>query len=58
MLNIKAFEEFVLDGRVNNSDFYLSREAEDFSRTGAFNVAEINRYAQNRGKVFEYGLIA
>lgn len=58
MLNIKAFEEFVLDGRVNNSDFYLSREAEDFSRTGAFNVAAINRYAEKRVSVFEYDMIA
>ena len=55
---IKAFEEFVSDGRVNSSDFYLSREAEDFSRAGEFNVAEINRYAEKPAFVFEYDMIA
>lgn len=58
MLNIKAFEEFVSDGRVNSSDLYLSREAEDFSRAGAFNVAAINRYAEKPAFVFEYDMIA
>lgn len=54
----KAFEEFVLDGRVNSSDLYLSREAEDFTRTGTVNVAKINRYAENPAFVFEYDMIA
>ncbi|MBR2109172.1 MAG: hypothetical protein IJ932_04405 [Ruminococcus sp.] len=55
---VKAFEEFVLDGRVNSSDFYIARETEDFTRAGAFNVAAINRYAEKPAFVFEYDMIA
>ena len=58
MLSIKAFEEFVSDGRINNPDFYFSNEAEDFTNTGAVNVAEFNRYAEKRAYVFEYDMIA
>lgn len=55
---VKAFEEFVSDGRINCSDLYLSRETEDFSHTGTFNVAAINRYAEKPAFVFEYDMIA
>ena len=58
MINIKAFERFISDGRIDCSDLYYTREAEDFSPAGAVNVAKINRYAEKREYVFEYDMIA
>ena len=54
----KAFEKFLLDGGILSSDIYTVNEPEDFSPEGAFSVACINRYADNRGFAFKYDMIA
>ena len=53
----KAFENFLLDGGIFSSDIYTARESEDFSPEGAFSVAYINRFADNRAFAFKYDMI-